>query len=181
MKGILFREFLDLLEKEFGMETLDSVLTLAGPMLSTNGAYTTVGTYPHQELLSLIEATLSITSANLDNMLNVYAEGLMQSFERSHPSFFSAHKDLVSFLLNVEGQMHAGVRKLYADAKPPTLDVSQIDDSSLKLCYRSLRPLSIVVQPLVRAAAKRYKTGIQLEQVEVSSDGTYSEHTLRMV
>lgn len=181
MKGVLFREFLDLLESEFGMETLDTVLTIAAPNLATNGAYTSVGTYPHQELLALVEATVGHTGANLDNMLNAYGERLMQSFESSHPSFFTAHKDLLSFLMNVEDQMHAGVRKLYSDARPPTLDVSQVDAASLKLCYRSLRPLSIVVQPLILAAAKRYKTKVELVQIDVSADGTYSEHLLRVI
>lgn len=181
MKGVLFTEFLGLLEGEFGLDSLDEILNLAAPKLSTGGAYTSVGTYPHSELLALIEATLSITDGDLSVMLDAYADRLMHSFETSHPEFFSAHSDLVEFLLHVEDQMHAGVRKLYADANPPTLYVTQIDDKSMKLVYRSARPLSVVVQPLVRAAAKRYQTSVVIEQLDQSSDGMYSEHLLRIL
>ena len=46
MKGIVFREFIDMVESQFSLETADAIIQASS--LSTHGAYTTVGTYPHQ-------------------------------------------------------------------------------------------------------------------------------------
>lgn len=181
MKGILFTEFQELIETAFGLDVLDQVLEKAEPKLSTGGAYTSVGTYPHTELLTLLDALVSLVDAPLGDMLQAYAHRLIASFESSYPDFFSAHDELFSFLLNVEGQMHAGVRKLYPEANPPTLEVEAMTGEMLKLNYNSHRPLSVVVEPLVQAAADRYNCPIQIEVLSVSEDGTSSEVEIRKV
>jgi len=42
MKGIVFTEFLDLVEEKFGMEMVDKIITQSE--LESEGAYTAVGT-----------------------------------------------------------------------------------------------------------------------------------------
>lgn len=179
MKGVLFTEFLGLIEDEFGFEILDQIITKAEPKLSSKGAYTSVGTYPHAELLALIDALVSTVDAELSGMLQAYAYRLMKSFESSHPKFFSAHDDLFSFLMNVESQMHAGVRKLYPEANPPTLEVRVTGDTSLRLTYNSHRPLAVVVGPLIQAAAKRYKCPVEITVINSSDNGSSSEVEIR--
>jgi len=179
MKGVLFTEFQNLVEAEFGLEMLDQVIHKAGPALSTGGAYTSVGTYPHSELLAQLDALICLVDAELDEMLQAYACRLMSSFANSYPAFFEAHEDLFSFLINVEGQMHAGVRKLYPDANPPTLEIEHHTETSLRLQYRSHRPLSVVVAPLLHAAAQRYETPIEVEVLSTSEDGKSAEVEIR--
>lgn len=43
MKGIVFAEFLQMVEIGFGSETVEQ--TIDGPSLSTGGGYTSVGTH----------------------------------------------------------------------------------------------------------------------------------------
>lgn len=179
MKGVLFTEFLELIESEHGIELLDAVITEASPKLSTDGAYTSVGTYPHTELLALLEALLGQVDADLGVLLGAYANRLMAAFEASYADFFAAHKELFSFLMNVEGQMHAGVRKLYPEAMPPVLDVVEKSNQLLHLSYRSHRPLAVVVEHLVRAAALRYDTEIEIAVVEVNEEGTETKLEIR--
>ena len=45
MKGIVFREFISMVENEFSIETADEIITASN--LKSEGAYTSVGTYPH--------------------------------------------------------------------------------------------------------------------------------------
>ncbi len=54
MKGIVFSEFIELVEEKFGLETVDTILD--NSELSNGGAYTAVGTYPHQEMFILVKA-----------------------------------------------------------------------------------------------------------------------------
>ena len=51
MKGIVFTEFLDLVEAKFGYEVVDHIIQES--KLPNEGAYTGVGTYPHGEMVAL--------------------------------------------------------------------------------------------------------------------------------
>ena len=52
MKGIVFTEFLDMVEERFGYEVVDQIISES--KLSTDGIYTSVGTYPHSEIVKLL-------------------------------------------------------------------------------------------------------------------------------
>ncbi len=50
MKGIIFTEFLELVEDKFGLELLEEVLEMS----EDEGIYTSVGSYDHKDLVRLI-------------------------------------------------------------------------------------------------------------------------------
>ncbi len=52
MKGIVFTEFLEMVEDKFGLETVDSIIENSN--LPSEGIYTSVGTYDFNEMVSLI-------------------------------------------------------------------------------------------------------------------------------
>lgn len=52
MKGIVFSEFMDLVEESFGLEMIDELIEQSD--LPSGGSYTAVGTYPHGEMLTLV-------------------------------------------------------------------------------------------------------------------------------
>ncbi len=53
MKGLVFTEFLEMVESKFGYEVLDRLTSL--PSLKGHGAYTSVGNYPHGEMLKMLD------------------------------------------------------------------------------------------------------------------------------
>lgn len=46
MKGIIFTEFLDMVDEQFGFEVTEHIIEKAKHQLSTGGSYSAVGTYP---------------------------------------------------------------------------------------------------------------------------------------
>ena len=52
MKGIVFTEFLEMVEQKFGLEVLDQIIIESN--LASGGIYTSVGTYDFIEMQSLI-------------------------------------------------------------------------------------------------------------------------------
>ena len=52
MKGMIFTEFLEMVESKFGLETVDT--TIENSDLPSEGIYTSVGTYDFNEMVSLI-------------------------------------------------------------------------------------------------------------------------------
>lgn len=50
MKGMIFTEFLEMVEEKFSMEMVDQILSESD--LPSGGIYTSVGNYPHTEIVS---------------------------------------------------------------------------------------------------------------------------------
>ncbi|MDD7914149.1 heme NO-binding domain-containing protein [Polaribacter sp. MSW5] len=72
MKGIVFTEFLDLVEDKFGIEMVDKIIMQSN--LDSEGAYTSIGTYSFSEMLQLLQNLSSNTEISIDNLLLIYAE-----------------------------------------------------------------------------------------------------------
>jgi hypothetical protein len=72
MKGIVFTEFLDLVETKFGLEMVDTILNESE--LPSNGVYTAVGTYSFTEMVSLLTNLSKETGLVIDDLLLVYGE-----------------------------------------------------------------------------------------------------------
>ena len=53
MKGIVFTEFLDLVESKFGLAMVDKIILQS--QLESNGSYTSIGTYKFSEMLQLLQ------------------------------------------------------------------------------------------------------------------------------
>jgi hypothetical protein len=52
MKGIVFTEFLELVENEFGLEVVQQIIDECE--LETDGIYTSVGTYSHKDMFNMV-------------------------------------------------------------------------------------------------------------------------------
>ncbi len=52
MKGIIFTQFLEMVEDKWGLSMLDELITKAKDPI--NGAYNAVDTYDHKQLVNLV-------------------------------------------------------------------------------------------------------------------------------
>ncbi|MFM8464777.1 MAG: heme NO-binding domain-containing protein, partial [Burkholderiaceae bacterium] len=118
MKGIVFREFIDMVESQFSLETADAVIQASS--LSTHGAYTTVGTHPHQEMVDLVGNLSAHTGQTVPDLLRHFGRHLFGRFVEIHPNFTNAFTDVFSLLNALEHTIHVDVNKLYRDTELPT-------------------------------------------------------------
>ena len=72
MKGIVFTEFLELVENKFGLEMVDTIILNSN--LKSNGVYTSVGTYSFSEMLQLLTHLSEKTGISIDDLLLIYGE-----------------------------------------------------------------------------------------------------------
>ena len=59
MKGMIFCEFLEMVEGSFGLAVMDEMVESSE--LPSGGIYTAVGTYDHQELITMVIRLSQIT------------------------------------------------------------------------------------------------------------------------
>ena len=121
MKGIVFTQFLDLVEDKFGLEVLDKIINASN--LESGGIYTSVGTYKFSEMLQLLQHLSAHTGISIDDLLLVYAEHFFGVIEVSYPGLLATYKDPIEMLSSIENHIHIEVRKIYPDAELPTFEV----------------------------------------------------------
>ena len=85
LKGVVFRELVDLVEERYREEVVDRLLSHPG--LRTGGAYTAVGTYDHTELLPLIELLSQKISVEPHELTIELSKQLFNRLYKSYPQF----------------------------------------------------------------------------------------------
>ena len=76
MKGLLFTSFLDLVEREYGLEMVDEIIDEAAP--KSGGIYTTVGNYDHSELISMIAVLSKKMNLSVAHLNKTFGASLHQ-------------------------------------------------------------------------------------------------------
>ena len=84
MKGIVFTEFLEMVEQRFGLEMVDRIIDAAA--LDNDGAYTAVGTYPCRELLQLVGALAAATATPAPKLVRAFGHHLFGRFREAYPA-----------------------------------------------------------------------------------------------
>ena len=170
MKGIVFTEFLDLVEDKFGLEVVDKIITQS--QLESNGVYTSIGTYKFSEMLQLLQHLSAHTSISIDDLLLVYAEHFFSVIENSYPGLLATYKDPIEMISSIEDHIHVEVRKIYPDAELPTFMVEEKTESSLIMIYKSSRAMHHFGLGLMNKTFEHFNTTATIVLEKIKEDGT---------
>ena len=168
MRGIVFTEFVSLVEEKFGMVMADQVLR--SPGLSTGGSYTSVGQYDHREMLTLVGALAEHTGLPADELCKVFGEWLFPKLAAGFEFGVKPYADAFTFLASLDGLIHAEVRTLYPDAELPHVPVVRLDSHELVMEYRSHRPFADVAEGLLRGCLAWFGERAALRREPLDAD-----------
>lgn len=172
MKGILFTEFMSFVEAELGDEALDEIIETCAGKLSTDGAYTSVGTYPCEELQALLAAAAHRSGASQQALLESFGQNLASTFVKAYPDYFNRCSNLFDFVAQIDSYIHLEVLKLYPDAELPRFDVVARDDDRIALSYESPRGLHHLAVGLFHGSAAHYREPVQVSFEPAAGDGS---------
>lgn len=168
MKGVVFTEFLEMVEVRFSADMVDDII--ADAELPHVGAYTAVGTYPHEEMVAMVVALSERSGIAVGELLKGFGEHLFARFVVAYPVFFEGATDAFTFLSGIDGIIHVEVRKLYPDAELPKFDVEQHDAERLVLLYDSRRHFEDLADGMMRGCIAHFGGGIAVAR-ETVGDG----------
>jgi hypothetical protein len=176
MKGIVFTEFIEYAEQQFGMEVIEDALEAAAP--ASGGAYTAVGTYDHHELVSILGQLSASVQQSPAELLRGFGTYLFPRFAQMHPEFFDHADSAFDFLGQIENYIHIEVRKLHPDAELPTFECER-EPSHLTLTYQSSRGLADLAQGLIEGCIDHYGESIHLSREDLDDgSGTHVRFAL---
>ncbi|WP_040727510.1 heme NO-binding domain-containing protein [Thiomicrorhabdus sp. Kp2] len=168
MKGIVFAEFIELVEDKFGFEMADEIIEKSN--LPSGGAYTSVGTYDHQELLELVTHLSAETGISVEDLVKIFGEHLLVRFSEGYPMFFETVDNCFDFLHTIENKVHVEVKKLYPEAELPTFDSQIESEKRMTLIYSSKRPFSALAYGLIKGSSTYFDEEIEIQMNDQSSE-----------
>ena len=172
MKGIVFTELLDMVESLFGTNMVDD--TLDQCELESGGAYTTVGTYDHKEILQILGALSEQTGLPVSDLVYKYGYHLFFRFNEIMPDFFKEPQSAFDFLESVHDYIHVEVKKLYPDAKLPNFETTRNGNTTLTMVYKSRCPFADLAEGLINGCVDFYKETINITSADNNKKGEYS-------
>ena len=168
MKGVVFTEFMDMVDSAFSPEVTEQIIEAAD--LPSGGSYTSVGTYHHGELVQLVGHLSEQTRMPVPELLEAYGRYLFTRFVKAYPHLFVGATSVLDFLPRVHGYIHVEVRKLYPDAELPRLACQRLPDGRLEVIYRSERAFADFARGLILGCAEHFGERISIEQTNLDAE-----------
>jgi hypothetical protein len=153
MKGMVFTEFLEMVEDRWSPDMVDTLLDEVP--LESGGSYTSVGVYGHEELVALVQGLSLRVGTPMPDLVRGFGAHLFGRFVAGHPKLFVGIDDAFDFLSRIEDMIHVEVLKLYPDASLPRFDIER-DGDRLTLIYRSSRHFEDLAHGLVEGCLAHY-------------------------
>jgi hypothetical protein len=164
MKGIVFTEFLEMVGQSHGDDLVDSLIDDA--QLPHGGAYTSVGTYPHSEMVALVTSLSQRTGLTLNQLLEAFGRHLFGRFYVHFPHFMDSTPDALAFLMGIETVVHTEVRKLYPDAQLPRFETYRASPTQVDMKYESAHDFSHLALGLIKGCAQHYGNELEIQMGE---------------
>lgn len=162
MKGVVFREFLEMVEDAYSADMVDDIIDAAD--LPSGGAYTAVGTYEHTEMANLVIELSKRTDAKVPDLLKIYGKYLFTRFYEGYPQFFEGIDESFGFLDTIESFIHVEVKKLYPDAELPEFETVEISPDHMRMIYRSPRCLGDFAEGLMEGCFKHFHDTVLVQR-----------------
>ena len=170
MKGIIFTEFLDLVESKFGLEMVDKIVRQSE--LESGGSYTNIGTYKFSEMLSLLKNLSDNTGISIDDLLYTYAVHFFSVLEESYSGLLNMYTDPIELLSSIENHIHVEVKKIYPESELPTFIVEEKTATQLVMLYKSSRAMYSFGRGLMDMTFKHFNSEGTILMEKIKDDGT---------
>ena len=170
MKGIIFTEFLEMVEATFGLETTDTVIENSN--LPSDGIYTSVGTYDFNEMLSLITSLSKVVEIPTNELIYTFGLYLFDGLGKAHPEVIQNYTSPLSLLYSIEDHIHVHVQKLHPEAELPTFKILEKTDNSISMIYSSSRGLYRLAHGLIEKCFEHFNSSATIAYELLKEDGT---------
>jgi hypothetical protein len=167
MKGIVFNLLEQVVVTHHGEAVWEELLDRTG----LSGVYTSLGSYPDDEVAALVGAAADMLALPPDAVLRWFGAAAMPLLAERFPAFFTPHATTLPFLRSVNSIIHPEVRKLYAGAGCPHFHFTDASDGALRIGYNSSRRLCALAHGFIEGAARQFGETAEVEHLACMNRG----------
>jgi len=186
MKGIIFTEFLDLVEERFGLEMVDQIICQS--RLESNGEYTSLGTYNFYEMLQLLHNLSKNKSISIANLLGAYSAKIFSDMDAIHPEMLTSYSGPIEMI----AAMNEHIEMIFNTKNTPPLRLLEVKSFSplphfaikektknlLIINYKSDRGLQYFWLGLMHEMFKHFNETATIVLENIKKDGTEIKFTI---
>jgi len=154
MKGFIFTNFIDFVEKSFGLEMVDKMIYNSD--LKSKGVYSAFNSYDFSELQSMLTYVCSKSGMESKIALEEFGKFVFPYLIGKHSYIIERYKDPLELIAGIESHIHVEVKKLYEDAELPTFSVVEKTKNQLGIIYQSKRGLTYFAIGLMKATLSHF-------------------------
>ncbi len=152
-----------------GQDVWDQIVDAAG----VAGAYTSLGTYPDDELAALIDAAAQRLGTDKQQVYRFVGQNSIVRMYARYPDFFDRVADLGELLRSLDSFIHVEVVKSHQGATTPTFEVAEVD-GGFDVIYRSRRRMHALAAGLIEGTAIHYGTPVTID-IQPNPEGARME------
>ena len=169
MKGVVFNLLEAFIEENLGEGKYEEILDEC--TLMTKEPFVGPGTYPDQDLMTIVAATIKAAGISLPEALRTFGSFCFHKLSALYPGFVTPYSHPKQFLMSVESVIHVEVKKLYEDASPPGFTYIDPASDRLIIQYRSERSLCQFMEGLIDGVAGHFQSPVHYKQRTCMLDG----------
>jgi hypothetical protein len=161
MKGMVFTNFLEMVEEVFDLDMVDAIIEKSA--IPNRGAFTAVGTYPHEHMVALVVALSESSGTSVPELLEAYGEYLFDKLAKVFPEIMGNAPSMFDFLSGLDGHIHVEVRKLYPDAELPRFTYQKLSENSIEMVYHSSRHMDALALGLMKGCRAHFDEAVDID------------------
>jgi hypothetical protein len=174
MLGIVFTEFLEMVDSHFSPAIADEMLERSN--LPSGGVYAATGNYDHREIIAMVGTLSRLSSVPVDELVQIFGKHLFGQFHQRYPELFIGIHHALDFLEGIEEHIHTEVLKLYPQAELPRFSCERLAPNQLVMNYSSTRPFSNLAYGLIQGCSALFEEPLDIECENLSVP---EEHRVR--
>jgi hypothetical protein len=168
LKGIVLNLLEEAVTADYGEAAWPALIDMAG----VKGVYTSLGSYPDEEVMALVAAASAALHTPPEETLRWFGRRAMPMLAARFGAFFAGHANARSFVLSVNDIIHPEVRKLYSGAGCPHFHFADAEDGRLIIGYQSPRRLCHLAHGFIEGASDHFGETVELEHLACMQDGS---------
>lgn len=166
MKGVVFNIVEEVVTAQLSAAAWDGILNAAG----ADGAYTSLGTYPDEELGRIVAAAAQATGMSTDDVLRFVGVHGFELLADRVPDVMQQMRQWADVLVDLDAIVHAEVLKLYPGAVVPGFLATMQPDGVL-LRYSSARRMCALADGLAVGAGRWFGRSLTVQHVACTQRG----------
>jgi len=160
MKGVVFDLLEQVVTRDHGADVWDDLLQAA----SLDGAYTSLGSYPDEDLYRLVSAASTAFDVPSQDVIRWFGREALPLLAAAYPRFFQPHITTRTFIGTLNDIIHPEVRKVYPGADVPWFDMAEGPSGEIAMGYTSQRRLCAFAEGLIEGAAAYFDEHVSIDQ-----------------
>jgi predicted hydrocarbon binding protein len=170
LKGIILKQFEDMVVEQLGIAAWDSVLETTA-LSEPSANFLAARTYPDSDLFALVASVSKRAARSPEQLLHSFGRFLFPRLAQLYPMFLASVTTAKPFLLSIDRVIHVQIRQQDGESSLPVIAYEDPSPEALVLLYRSPRNLCDLAIGLIEGVGRHFGEAITVAQTACRKHG----------